>query len=237
MNKKVGFLVLLLLSTLFTALAQEGSAASPDFSDKQLEQYHKFIEHKSLDSAYRFLNANKSNSVDYYLCWKDLAFNYWAKGDLSNSTSIAFWLKRKTALFDNPNELYPQLHHLIGNIYFTQNQLDSAIANYKKTIHYRENYTHIHDTALLDTYQNISQVYSFASDSSNAFYYLEKAKDILYLQSNNLLQIASIYGRYGDSYLRLGYYKLAENSFKEAIELLDSSKLEHQLELSQFYMQ
>lgn len=238
MNKKVGFIVLLLVSTLFNALAQEKhTPASLDFSDKQRDQYQRFIEHKSLDSAYRFLNANKSNSITYYLCWKDLAFNYWTKGDIANASSIAFWLNRKTALFDNPNELYPQLHHLTGNIYFTQNQLDSAIVNYQKTIHYRENYIHRHDTALLDTYQNISQVYSFASDSANAFFYLEKAKDIVYLQSNNILQIASIYGRYGDSYLRLGYYKLAENSFKEGIDLLDPNNVDHALELYHLYIQ
>ena len=42
-------------------------------------------------------------------------------------------------------------------IYFSQKKLDSATAYYSKSIAYREKYTHIHDTMLLDTYQNLSQ--------------------------------------------------------------------------------
>ncbi len=234
MLKKTGLLVFFLANTLFAGWAQDINT-NRDFLLQDKEKFDGFIERKSQDSAYRFLNIFNSNSIDYFLCWKTLSHAYWEKGDLANSSAIAFWLKEKTKLFKNPNELNPQLHHLIGNIYFTQNQLDSAIINYQRTISYREKFTHLHDTALLDTYQNISQVYSLMSDSANTFLYLEKAKDIVYLQSNNLIQIASIYGRYADSYSRLGYYNLAEKHYKEALNLLNPDNPEHFNEFSQIY--
>lgn len=217
-----------------SGFAQEKNEKS-DFSISDQKQFDDFLNRKSLDSAYRFLNEFRSPSIDYFFSWKSLAYAYWEKGDLGNSSAIAFWLNGKTQAFQNPNEFYPQLHHLIGNIYFSQNKLDSAIANYTKTISYREKFIHIHDTALLDTYQNLSQVYSRKSDSAKTFFYLERAKDIVYLQSDNIAQIAAIYGRYADSYLRLGYYDIAENYYQQALEMLNKEDPLHQKELMLLY--
>ncbi|MDA3906110.1 MAG: CHAT domain-containing protein, partial [Bacteroidales bacterium] len=56
-------------------------------------------------------------------------------------------------------------------------------------------------------------------------------------QSDNLVQIASIYGRFADSYSRLAYYDLAETYYRDAINLLDSKNPEHKHELSLIYTQ
>jgi CHAT domain-containing protein len=235
MFKKI-FLFILLYSIFLDVMTQTHNANKLVFSIPMQNKFKNLVEEQKLDSAYLFLKTNPSQEIDYYLSWKNLATAYWTKGDFANSTAIAVWVNEKTSLFKNPNELYPQLHHLIGNIYFSQNRLDSAIANYQKTIHYREKYTHIHDTALLDTYQNLSQIYSLKSDSLNTFTYLDKARDIVYLQTNNLLQIASINGRFGDSYARLGDYDLAKIYYKEGIGVLSASNPKHSPELFNLYI-
>ncbi|MDA3906111.1 MAG: CHAT domain-containing protein, partial [Bacteroidales bacterium] len=236
MFKKISFVFFLFAHFSFPSWSQESNIPDIDFLPNDQEKFDGFIERKSHDTAYRFLNKFNSNNVDYYLSWKTLAHGYWGKGDLVNSSSIAFWLEGKTDLFKNPNELYPQLHHLIGNIYFSRNQLDSAIVNYMRTIRYREDYVHVHDTMLLDTYQNLSQVFSLKSDSINTFKYLGKAQDIVYLQSNNEIQIASILARFADSYLRLGYYYIAEKYYKQALEMLNEDDSDHQAELALLYL-
>jgi CHAT domain-containing protein len=89
----------------------------------------------------------------------------------------------------------------------------------------------------MDTYQNLSQIYSYVSDSANAFLYLEKAKDIVYLQSDNIVQLASINARYADSYSRLGHYNIAEKYYQEALDLLNENDHLHQIELAELYKQ
>lgn len=222
------------MSTLLGAWAQD-TDVKPDFLAQDQEKFNGLIERRSYDSAYRFLNTYKKNSLDYFLSWKSLAHGYWAKGDMGNSSAIAFWLKGQINKFSDPNELNPQLYHLIGNIYFSQNSMDSAIVNYQRSIHYREAFTHIHDTSLLDTYQNLSQVYSLKADSANTFLYLGKAYDVVYLQSNNIIQLASIYGRYADSYSRLGYYFLSESYYRRALAELNENHRDHFKELIFLY--
>jgi len=234
MLKKYSLLFFLMFSVFF-GTAQNDSGK--DFLADDQKIVDGFVERKSTDSAFRFLQKFDSNSLSYFLSWKTLAQAYWEKGDMANSSAIAFWVQSNVKLFQDPNDLYPQLHHLIGNIYFVQNQLDSAIVNYEKTIGYREKFIHQHDTMLLDTYQNLSQVYSRLSDSANTFLYLNKAKEIVYLQTNNVLQLSSIKARFADSYSRLGYYALAENYYSDAINLLDIKNIAHQKELSVIYTQ
>ena len=234
MFKKKCLTVLIFVSTLLTVSAQETNIKK-DFLKRDQEQFNKLIQRKSLDSTYNFLNTFNNRNINNLLSWKILAYEYWKKGDMTNSSDIVFWLKGKTKKFPDPNELYPQLYHLIGNIYFYNNEYDSAIINYKKTISYRENHIQVYDTILIDTYQNISQIYSIKGDSVNTFSYLGKAKEIVYLQSKNIVQLASIYGRFGDSYSRLAHYDLAENYYNEAIEMLDEENPEHQEELGLLY--
>lgn len=235
LKDKLFFLVFLFI--LHSAGAQNVNQNIKGISEENQKKFEHLIEINLLDSAYRFLQAYDLNTLDYYLNWKTLAYAYWEKDDLANSFAIISWVGNNTGLFKKPNELYPQTHHLIGNIYFRQGKSDSAIANYKRTIYYREKYVHIHDTALLNTYQNLSQVYSRMNDSANTFLFLEKAKDIVYLQSNNVVQIASIHGRYADSYSRLRHFDLAQLYYKEAFEMLNEEKKEHFEELAELYTQ
>lgn len=233
---KIISLVAFILTATFSVGWTQDFNTKPDFLAQDQETFNGFIQRKSHDSAYRFLNTYNRSNLNYFLSWKNLAHAYWEKGDMGNSSAIAFWLKGQTNTFSDPNELNPQLHHLIGNIYFSQDKLDSAIVNYQRSIHYRVNNIHIHDTVLLDTYQNLSQVYSLKADSVNTFFYLEKAHDIVYLQSDNIVQLASINARYADSYSRLEYYKLAEKYYNAAIAMLDDGIFEHQAELTYLYL-
>lgn len=234
MLKRICLVVFILSTISFSAWAQNSSMDKDSLVLNQ-EEFRGFLQRKSLDSAYRYLNSNREASLDYYLNWKTLAHAYWEKGDLGNSSAISFWLQGKTKQFEDPNEFNPQLHHLIGNIYFSQNKLDSAIVNYKRTVLYREQYTHMHDTALLDTYQNLSQVYSIQRDSSNTFLYLGKAQDIVYLQTDNQIQIAAIYGRFADSFSRLAYHYNAERYYQKALDELNEGDPNHFKELTLLY--
>lgn len=234
MHKNILFLLFILVHSIGIAGAQN-RVEKANFSELEEEQVALYLQNNELDSAYRFLNQFSSDSTPLYLAWTKLAYNYWQQGDLVNASGIAFWLKKKTELFSTPNELYPQVHHLIGNIYYAQIQFDSAISNYKQAVNYRENYTHIHDTSLLDTYQNIALVAAYAIDSANAFYYLQKAKDIVYLQQENIEQIASIKRIYGYAYAQLKYYALAEEYFQDALSDLSPDNPNHLKELSSIY--
>lgn len=213
----------------------QDSAVKLDFSDQDQKKFNTLIEHKSLDSAYRFLNTFNKKGLEYFLSWKSLAYGYWKKGDMANASAIAYWLKDKSAKLDDPNELKPQVYHLIGNIHFFQKEYDPAISNYQKTIQYRKKYTHIHDTMLLDTYQNLSQVYSLKKDSVNTFLYLRKALDIVYLQTDNVIQLASIYGRFADSYSRLHYYTFSESYYQKALDELNVNDSSYWSELIYLY--
>lgn len=232
---KIISLVAFILTATFSVGWTQDFNTKPDFLAQDQETFNGFIQRKSHDSAYRFLNTYNRSNLNYFLSWKNLAHAYWEKGDMGNSSAIAFWLKGQTNTFSDPNELNPQLHHLIGNIYFSQDKLDSAIVNYQRSIHYREAFIHIHDTALLDTYQNLSQVYSFKKDSINTFFYLGKAYDIVYLQSDNIVQLASINGRFADSYSRLGYYALSESRYQQALAELSEDNIDHWPELIFLY--
>ena len=89
MFKRIGLVVFIFVSTMFIAWAQKPSV-KPDFLVQDQELFNGFIERKSYDSAYRFLNTYKKNGLDYFLSWKTLAHGYWEKGDTGNSSAIAF---------------------------------------------------------------------------------------------------------------------------------------------------
>ncbi len=227
MFKNSNFILFILLSIFSCGYGQQkGVLPLPDQFNRN--KFNDFLNRSELDSAFLFLKQHKFEKEDYYANWKALAYGYWKNGNQAKALSISLWIEKKMKVVANPNEIYPQLQHLIGNIYFSTEQSDSAIVHYKKSIAYREHYTDANDTLLLDTYQNLCQLYSMRGDSLNTFHYLERAKEIVYLQTDNQVQVADINARIGDAYLRLGYYDLAKHFYTEARNNLDAKNPKHQ---------
>lgn len=234
MFKNSYVILLLLLSSFFSGYARQDENM-PNNQAFYQNKFNELLNRLALDSAFLFLKQYQFEKESSYTNWKDLANAYWKKGNRINALNISLWLEKKTETLNNPNEIYPQLQHLIGNIYFSLSKTDSAIEHYKKSIAYREQYTDVNDTLLLDTYQNLSQIYSLKGDSLHTFRYLERAKDIVYLQTDNKVQVADIYTRIGDAYLRLRYYDLAEHFYTEAGNNLDAKNPKHQKAIALFF--
>lgn len=142
--------------------------------------------------------------------WKDYGTFYMLSGQL-DSAKYAY-SKAKNLYVKRDNVFYASILYNLGNLYFYQNNVDSAIYYFQKAIPGMERYDQFEIVGAL--YHNLGVIYQDRRDYTKALYYFEIAKKNAGLATkvDILINISTIFKN-------LGMFDEAEKNAREGLRL------------------
>lgn len=147
MNKKIKFLIVLLLSVFFVNVC----FAAQTFEDKKKEIIALYTSN-NLEEAHKLISTITEDERDYEIWY--LLGNL--AQDFNNDTNAAFFLQKSILL--KPD--FDKAHYNLGNIYFKEKKYNSAVNEFKTAIKYKKDFPYY--------YYNLGCAYFELKDYKNA---------------------------------------------------------------------